>query len=210
VSVEGASANENVIAPHLLSLPPTLGVGVFLRLLTHWMSRRDGTQALAAGMTLPRTILLDNLQPEGSTVQLQHSALNLNLAKFSSDDRWILFRAENGLDAPHLFAAPFQPPYPVAISRRVDLGEGAFGQWAPSGNRIHFLRDHQGSRCLYTLALDPAAKRPAGEATPVLHFHSAWRFPLQLDPGSFRLLVPPDKLLFSLGETQSNLWFAER
>jgi hypothetical protein len=63
---------------------------------------------------------------------------------------------------------------------------------------------------LYTLALDPATKRPAGEATPVLHFHSAWRSPLQLEPGSFRLLVARDKLVFSLGETQSNLWLSER
>jgi hypothetical protein len=141
---------------------------------------------------------------------LQHPSLNLYLANFSFDDRWILFTAENGLDAPHLFAVPFRPPYPIAISQWVDLGEGAFGQWAPSGNRIYFLRDHQGSRCLYTLALDPASKRLVGEAAPVLHFHSAWRSPLQLEPGSFRLLVARDKLVFSLGETQSNLWLSER
>jgi eukaryotic-like serine/threonine-protein kinase len=210
VAAEGASGNGNSIAPHLLGLPPSLGVRVFPRLLTHWDVSRDGTQALAAGVTLPRAVILDTLQPEGSTVLLEHSALNLYLAKFSSDYRWILFTAENGLDAPHLFAAPFRPPYPIEVSRWVDLGEGVFGQWAPSGNRIYFLRDHQGSRCLYTLALDPATKRPAGEAAPVLHFHSAWRSPLQLEPGSFRLLVAQDKLVFSLGETQSNLWLSER
>jgi hypothetical protein len=44
----------------------------------------------------------------------------------------------------------------------------------------------------------------------VLHFHSAWRSPLQLEPGNFRLLVALDKLAFSPGGTQSNPWLAER
>ena len=210
VAAEGVREHGNILAPHFLNLPPNLGVRVFPRLETLWDVSRDGTRVLAAGLTLPRPVTLESLQPKEWTVLAQHAALNLYLAKFSYDDRWILITAENGLDAPHLYAVPFRPPYPIAISRWADLGEGAFGAWAPSGNRIYFLRDHQGSRCLYTLALDPATKRPAGEATPVLHFHSAWRSPLQLDPGSFRLLVAQDKLVFSLGETQSNLWLAER
>ena len=210
VAAEGSADNASVDPSHFLSLPPKLGVRAFPLRLTHWDVSRDGTQALAAGVALPRAVVLETPRPEASTVLLQHPSLNLYLANFSFDDRWILFTAENGLDAPHLFAVPFRPPYPIAISQWVDLGEGAFGQWAPSGNRIYFLRDHQGSRCLYTLALDPASKRLVGEAAPVLHFHSAWRSPLQLEPGSFRLLVARDKLVFSLGETQSNLWLSER
>ena len=210
VAAEGARENGNIVAAHFLNLPPNLGVRIFPHLLTHWDVSRDGTRALAAGITLPRLILLDTLHPEGSTVLLQHPALNLYLAAFSYDEHWILFTAENGVDPPHLFAVRFQPPYPIAVSQWVDLGEGVFGQWAPSGNRIYFLRDHQGSRCLYTLALDRVTKRPVGDAAPVLHLHSAWRSPLQLEAGSFRLLVAQDKLVFSLGETQSNLWLSER
>ena len=43
----------------------------------------------------------------------------------------------------------------------------------------------------------------------MLHLHSAWRSPLQLDPGYFRLIVAPDRLVFPLGEARSNLWVAE-
>ena len=153
--------------------------------------------------------MLDTLEPAGSRVLLEHPALNLYLANFSSDERWILVTAENGFDPPRLFAVPFRPPYPIPAATGVDLGEGVFGRWAPSGNRICFLRDHQGSRCLYTLALDPATKRPLGEPAPVLHFHSAWRSHLQLDPGMFRLMVAREKFVFPPGETQSNLWLAE-
>ena len=210
LTVEGSLDKGNKTLPHFLNLPSNLGVLFFPDLRTHWDVSRDGSRALAAGIALPRSVILETMRPEGETVLLQHPSLNLYLANFSSDDRWILFTAENGLDPPHLFAAPFRPPYPIAISQWVDLGEGAFGRWAPAGNRIYFLRDHQGSRCLYTLALDPASKRPLGEATAVQHFHSAWRSPSQLEPGAFRLLVAQDKLVFSLGETQSNLWLSEK
>jgi hypothetical protein len=152
---------------------------------------------------------VETLQSDDSVPLLLHPAFNLYLANFSADDRWIVVTAENGVDPPHLFAVPFRPPYPIPVRSWVDLGEGIFGRWAPSGDRIYFVRDDEGSRCIYTLTLDPVTKRPLGEAVPLLHFHSAWRSPLQLEPGFFRLMVAPDKLIFTLGETQSNLWLAE-
>jgi serine/threonine protein kinase len=191
-------------------MPPEVEIRSIPTLLITWDLSREGTLSLSAGIALPRPVELKALNAGEPVTLLQHPSFSLYLANFSPDDRWILVTAENGVDPPHLFAVPFVRPYPVPVSRWIDLGEGSFGRWAPSGRRIYFLRDHHGSRCLYTLALDPASKQPAGEAVVVLHLHSAWRSPMQLDPGFFRLLVGPDKLIFSLGETQSNLWLAER
>jgi len=174
-----------------------------------WDLSRDGTQALETALTQPRGVNLQTLQSEDPEPLLQHPAFNLYVPYFSPDDRWIIVTAENGLDPPHLFAVPFRPPYPIPVRNWVDLGEGIFGQWAPAGDRVYFVRDHEGSRCIFTLTLDPVTKRPISEAIPIQHFHSAWRSPLQLEPGFFRLMVAPDKLIFTLGETQSNLWLAE-
>jgi serine/threonine protein kinase len=193
----------------LVALPPKMGLRIFGHPSTQWDLSRDGREALATGVLLPRPVELESLEGEPSRILLQHPGYNLYLANFSPDNRWIVVTAENGIDQPRLFAVPFEPPYPIAISRWVDLGDGAFGSWAPSGKRIYFLREHQGSRCLYTQILDPVTKKPVGEAQAVLHFHSAWRSPLQLQPGYFRLMVARDKLVFLLGETQSNLWLSE-
>jgi serine/threonine protein kinase len=212
VSVRATWEQQNRPFAEILTLPPGMGIRSFpyrLGSLTEWDLNRDGTLALAYAATEPRSVALQTLQSADPVPLLVHPELNLYLANFSPDDRWILVTAENGVDPPHLFAIPFLQPYPIPVRKWVDLGEGVFGRWAPSGNRVYFLRDHQGSRCLYTLALDSATKRPAGEAQALLHFHSAWRSPVQLEPGFFRVLVAPDKLIFSLGETQSNLWLSE-
>jgi serine/threonine protein kinase len=189
--------------------PPGMGIRRFAGWLSQWDLSQDGTQALTVALTRPRAVDLYRLSSANSTALLRHSVWNLYLANFSFDDRWILVTAENGVDPAHLFAIPFRPPYPIPVSSWVDLGEGIFGRWAPAANRIYFVRDHQGSRCIYTRVLDPVTKQPIGEAVAVLHLHSAWRSPLQLEPGVFRLMVAPDKLVFSLGEAQSNLWVAE-
>jgi Tol biopolymer transport system component len=192
-----------------LGLPPALKLRQFKNRQIMWDLSQDGSLCLSAGLSRHRSVELDRSATDDSVVLLEHPAFNLYLAYFSADGRWIVVTAENGQDPPRLFAVPFRPPYPIPVSSWVDLGEGIFGRWAPSGNRIYFLREHQGARCIFTRALDPVTKRPVGDATAVLHLHSAWRSPLQMDPGYFRLVVTPGRLVFPLGEIQSNLWLAE-
>jgi len=207
VAIQGASWP---VFSQVLTLPAALEVRRFQSQQVMWDLSRDGALCLSGRLSRPRSIELDRSLSNDSAVLLEHSGFNLYLAHFSTDGRWIVVTAENGQDPPRLFAVPFRPPYPIPVANLVDLGEGSFGRWAPSGNRIYFLRDHQGARCIYTRALDPVSKRPVSDAVAVLHLHSAWRSPLQLDPGYFRLVVTPDRLVFPLGEVQSNLWLAER
>jgi len=192
-----------------ITLPPALEMRMFRAIPLIWDLSKDGSIALSTGNVRPRSVTLSSLRANDVTVILEHPAFSLYVPYFSPDERWIVFTAINGVDPARLFAAPLRPPYPIPLSSWIDLGEGVFGRWAPSGNRIYFAKDHDGARCLYTRALDPRTKRPISDAEPVLHLHSAWRSPLQLDPGYFRLIVAPDRLVFPLGEARSNLWVAE-
>ena len=203
------SAMKHAFLSQRQMLPPGLQIREFKNQQIMWDLSRDGSLCLSAGYSRHRSVELDRSLTNDSVVLLEHPDFNLYLAYFSADGRWIVVTAENGHEPPRLFAVPFRPPYPIPVSSWVDLGEGSFGRWAPSGSRIYFLRDHQGARCIFTRALDPVTKRPVGDATAVLHLHSAWRSPLQLDPGYFRLVVAPGRLVFPLGEGQSNLWLAE-
>ncbi|HLY19370.1 MAG TPA: protein kinase [Bryobacteraceae bacterium] len=200
---------DGAVWPEVLSLPPALKARSFPAVRFIWDLSRDGTLALSTGYSRPRGVTLGSAGTEHVEVVLQHPAFSLYVPFFSPDDHWIVVTAINGVDPPRLFAAPFRPPYPIPVSEWIDLGEGLFARWAPSGNRIYFLRDHLGSRCIYTRALDPLTKRPLSDAVAVLHMHSAWRSPMQLDPGFFRMIAAPDRLVFPLGELRSKLWVAQ-
>ncbi len=159
------------IPPEMLTVPPALGVRSFPAIPLIWDLSRDGALALSTRDTRPRDVTLGNAGTKHVDVVLQHPAFNLYVPFFSPDDRWIVVSAINGVDPPRLFAVPFHPPYPIPVSEWVDLGEGIFARWAPSGNRIYFLRHHLGSRCIYTRALDPLTMRPVSDAVAVMHMH---------------------------------------
>ena len=82
--------------------------------------------------------------------------------------------------------------------------------WGADGNRILFLSDRDGYRCVWARKLDAATKRAQGEIYPVLHLHSPRLSLLHIpNTGHVGLNEVGEKLIFAMGELTGNLWLAE-
>jgi hypothetical protein len=164
-----------------------------------WDLSPGGQWALAASTALHRAIVAWDTRTSEHEAAYAHPSANLYLANFSMDGRWVLFTSEEGGRPSHMWAAPFRGLRSVPVTEWVDLGQGDYPRWSPSGARIYFTQVHDGFECIFTRAVDPATKRLVGPVTEVQHFHGRLTVGGLL-PGTFRISVAQDKLAFSLGE----------
>jgi WD40 repeat protein len=170
----------------------------------NWDLSRGGQWMLSASTEAHRAIMAWDTRTAEHRAIYAHPNANLYLASFSNDARWALFTSEESDGQPHMWAAPFRGLQNVPAAEWVDLGEGDYPRWSPAGGRIYFTEMHDGFECIFTRAVDRVAKRPAGSATEVQHFHGRLT-PLNLRPGTFRLSVAQDKIAFALGERTHRL-----
>jgi dipeptidyl aminopeptidase/acylaminoacyl peptidase len=169
-----------------------------------WDLSRGGQWVLVASRAVHRTIVAWDTRSAEHREIYAHPTANLYLANFSKDGRWALFISEEGGRQPRMWAAPFRGLQNVPTTEWVDLGPGDYPRWSPAGGRIYFTQAHDGFECIFSRAVDPATRRPAGPATEVRHFHGRLT-PQNLQPGSFRMSVAQDKLAFTLGERAHRL-----
>jgi Tol biopolymer transport system component len=169
-----------------------------------WDLSRGGQWVLAASAQVHRSIVAWDTRTAEHQPVYSHPAANLYLANFSNDGRWALFTSEESGRQARMWAAPFRGLRDVPVAEWVDLGEGDYPRWSPAGGRIYFTQVHDGFECIFTRAVDPATKRPAGPVAEVQHFHGRLT-PRGLRPGTFRISVAQDKIAFSLGERTHRL-----
>jgi Tol biopolymer transport system component/DNA-binding winged helix-turn-helix (wHTH) protein len=83
-------------------------------------------------------------------------------------------------------------------------------RWSGDGNRIYFLSDRDGFRCIWARDLDPKSKQPRGSPYPALHLHDA-RLSLShiANTGQVGICARGENLIFSMGELTGNIWTAE-
>ena len=81
--------------------------------------------------------------------------------------------------------------------------------WSPDGNLLYFLSERDGFRCIWAQRLSAVTKHPSGAPFTVYHFHQARRslMPAQ-EVARIGLTVPRDKIVFSMAETNGNIWLA--
>ena len=80
--------------------------------------------------------------------------------------------------------------------------------WSPQGNRIYFLSNRDGYQCVWGRDVDSKTARPAGDAFPLAHFHTANRSirgPAP-DSGAIGLSASRDFLVLTLTDTRGNIW----
>lgn len=152
---------------------------------------------------------LARLPAEKEIPYLVHPEWNLYRARFSPDGRWILFYARPVPDAAMVMAARFHPDKPPAPETWVALttADSFNGPavWGPRGDRIYYASDRDGYRCIWTQAIDPGSKQPAGQPVSVAHFHNAARSLKNVPIGLFGLSVSGDTLAYELGDLSGKI-----
>jgi len=155
----------------------------------------------------PTRLVRRDLQGGTETPLLELEAGAILDADLSWDDRWlaVLLGRTDGTVAIEVLSADgrVSPPagsIPIVESQRW-LGTP---RWSPDGSRLYFLANRDGFRCLWAQALDPATKRPRGEAFAVFHAHrNPWRM---LGPRTaFSFTVGRDRLVFNAAEVTGNV-----
>ena len=137
----------------------------------------------------------------------------LSSARFSPDDKWIAFHAlRNATNAAQIWIVPVAAERPIPQDAWIAVTGGDALErdpaWSPDGRFLYFVSERDGFRCVWARQLDPATKRPTGDAFAVRHFHSA-RFSLRHvgSRGFLTGLTAGDgALLFAMGELKGNVW----
>ncbi len=135
-------------------------------------------------------------------------------SSLSPDDRWVALLTYGQGSATSLFVAPLRREGVAEESEWIAVTDGSADdgvpRWSPDGNRLYFFSERDGSRCLWTLRLDPLTRRPLSPPAPFQHFHSTRRPAGLLEVGR-EVVVPSvarDKVVFLLGDITSNIWMA--
>jgi Tol biopolymer transport system component len=162
----------------------------------------------------PRYVGLLDLEKKTSGPLIQARQHGAYKAVFSPDDRWIAFCVEYGADHAGIAVAPYREGARIEPSQWITITDGEEFEsnpgWSSDGDRLYFASDRDGFRCIWTVGLDPATKRPLGQPVPVAHFHEARRSILNVGPiAATALSVGRDQLLFNLGEVTGNIWLGQ-
>jgi Tol biopolymer transport system component len=139
---------------------------------------------------------------------LSHPTTSLWSGRFSSDDRWVSFLAVAEEERTRIFIVPFADGGIADQRGWIPVTDGSSrdgpATWSPDGNLMYFASQRDGYKCLWAQRLDPASKRPQGDAYPVRHLHSAHYAILQVN--QFGLSASQNDLFFNLGDLTGNLW----
>lgn len=130
----------------------------------------------------------------------------------SPDSRWIAFHARKSPLTRQIFVVPFRPDSQVPEQEWIPITSGDFldrePRWSPDGNLLYFTTEREGPRCLWAQRLNPATKRPEGEAFPVHHFHGARLGMRTVNTQLTGLSIGGGRMALSPEETSGNIWLA--
>ncbi len=141
---------------------------------------------------------------------LRADGVGLDSARISPDGKWVAFHATGG-DA-GLLIAPFHGDQPMPQAEWIALmkdDSAALPAWSADGNAIYFTSSRAGSADIWMQRLEPATKRPAGEAQVVRRFPFMRNSIILMDPIERRLAATRDRLVFPMSELAGSVWLME-
>ena len=175
---------------------------------------RDGKAVLIDSLSKGKSnlsVTLIRLEDRRKTLLLDDPKLDLREARFSPDERWILFTAGIRGGSSRLYVTPYHDRAPFPSQAWISITDASSwdtnAQWSPDGKLVYFVSTRDGYRCIWAQRLD-AASKPAGPAFGVYHFHAAQLAPAQLAMANMDLFVARDQILVSLGQMTGNIWKA--
>lgn len=167
-----------------------------------------GTLLLQQGSGGRATLAALDLRSGSKSEILSDPAYALYRGHFSPDGRWVVFHAGDaatpGNKVTQEFIAPFRGLTPIPRSDWVAITDGkAYSDvplWSPDGNRLYYVSDRDGFRCIWSQKLEPQSKRPSGEPVAALHLHGPKHLLKEVPVWGLDVSLGRDKLIFSLGE----------
>ena len=129
-------------------------------------------------------------------------------ACLSPDDRWLAVLTDAPPARNTIVISPVRDK-PVSLQEWIPVTEDSSyldsPRWSTNGQILYFLSERDGHSCIWAQRLDPAGRKPAGEAFAVHHEHRS-RFVLNLPRGYGSISVGGNTLVFLLGEMSGNIW----
>jgi serine/threonine protein kinase len=169
-----------------------------------------GSKFALAWFAPNQLVRLDLASGEKSPVLVPSAGTILN-ASLSPDDRRIALLSGRPGGGAAIYLVPIggravseKDGVLVAEDKRY-LGSPKF---SPNGNLIYFLSNRDGNCCIWAQRLDPASKKPVGEAFAIFHFHNR-RLNLNLPAGNGTLGIAKNRIIFYGDEATGNIWVAK-
>jgi Tol biopolymer transport system component len=170
----------------------------------------DQTAVLARPTSTPSVISLYPVDGTSPRPVLAKDGSILYEARFSPDGQWIGFHQLITETTRQIFVAPFHGDRPATPQEWIPITDGSGMdrniEWSNDGGLLYFLSERDGAQCIWAQRLDPATKKPVGNAFEVQHFSSPNR---SIVRGGFALSASQDRLYYALGATRGNIWMLE-
>ncbi|MBS1826760.1 MAG: serine/threonine-protein kinase [Acidobacteria bacterium] len=143
---------------------------------------------------------------------LSHPKLDLHGAEPSPDNRWLTFHLPSLRNQP-VKITPIRDGRGAPESEWITIaeypGRNTRPWWSPDGNLLYFLSMKDGYMDIWAHRLNPATKRPVGEAFAIVHFHETRKSPNATGAAAFGPAIGNNQIIFSLMEQSANVWIAE-
>ncbi len=149
---------------------------------------------------------------------LEHPEFDVVQARPDPFDRWVAFTVEEEPLRARVYIAPFQTEdlskeKSIPTSQWMPVTDGerwdGMARWSPNGNFLYFVSDREGSRGIWVQRLEPGSKKPLGEPRLVRHFEDTRLSLSGVSPGSLRINVAQDKIVFTLREMTGDVWLVD-
>jgi eukaryotic-like serine/threonine-protein kinase len=169
-----------------------------------------GSKFALARVDPNQLVRLDLASGETRPVLLLKNGTVLDAA-LAPDDRWVVYLSGRPDGRAAISIAPVGATAASDSDGILIADDDHFlgsPKWSPNGNIIYYLSSGDGRCCIWARRLDPASKKPAGEAFGVMHVHQG-SFRIDMPDGNETLGVAVDKMIFYACEGTGNIWVAK-
>jgi eukaryotic-like serine/threonine-protein kinase len=174
---------------------------------------RTGDSILFADHSTPVRLGILSLNSK-SINMVSSSRSNLDNARLSADGAWIaLTAAQTRGDRSQIFAVPLTDGKPAPESGWVTVTNGDSWDdspvWTERGDALLFYSRRDGFGCIWRQAVNRVTKRPEGEPSEVLAFHTGRLSLLELPSHRKSMALADNHIFFNALESTGSIWMLD-